>query len=195
MKNVKSLSFIALALLFILGFSACSKDDPIPEIDQEEYNAIELILRKGTQTENGFVLSDEKETKITFTKEGVPSPHHVHIDQGAAYRMEVNLFHNGNNINQEIMDSAEEHQFFFLGAPSGLLTYEYEDNKVGLKGILEVVGTSGDTFDFNIVLRHGLNKNHSAAQQWNNLNYAQAGGADDVNVKVEFHVSSAPHGE
>lgn len=195
MKNVKSLSFIALALLFIVGFSACSKDDPIPEIDQEEYNAIELILRKGTQTENGFVLSDEKETKITFTKEGVPSPHHVHIDQGAAYRMEVNLFHNGNNINQEIMDSADEHQFFFLGAPSDLLNYEYEDNKVGLKGILEVVGTSGDAFDFNIVLRHGLNKNHSAAQQWNNLNYAQAGGADDVNVKVEFHVSSAPHGE
>lgn len=195
MKNVKSLSFIALALLFIVGFSACSKDDPIPEIDQEEYNAIELILRKGTQTENGFVLSDEKEIKIAFTKEGVPSPHHVHIDQGAAYRMEVNLFHNGNNINQEIMDSAEEHQFFFLGAPSDLLNYEYEDNKVGLKGILEVVGTSGDAFDFNIVLRHGLNKNHSAAQQWNNLNYAQAGGADDVNVKVEFHVSSAPHGE
>ena len=195
MKNIKSLSFIALALLFIVGFSACSKDDPIPEIDQEEYNAIELILRKGTQTENGFVLSDEKEIKIAFTKEGAPSPHHVHIDQGAAYRMEVNLFHNGNNINQEIMDSADEHQFFFLGAPSGLLNYEYEDNKVGLKGILEVVGTSGDAFDFNIVLRHGLNKNHSAAQQWNNLNYAQAGGADDVNVKVEFHVSSAPHGE
>src|SRR5690606_8136884 len=173
MKKFKSLSLIALALLVTVGFSACSKDDPIPEVDQEEYNAIELVLKKGSLTDNAFVPSDAKETKITFTKDGVPTPHHAHIEEGAVYRMEINLFHNGQSINQEILASADEHQFFFLGAPSGLLNYQYEDENVGLKGILQVVGTSGEAFDFNLVLRHGLNKNHSAAQQWNNLNYAQ----------------------
>lgn len=195
MKKSNSLLLLALALLVSFSFSACSKDDPVPEIDQEEYNALELVLTKGTLTDDGFVPSDDKVTKVTFTKEGVPTPHHVHIDEGAAYRMEVNLFHDGKSINQEILDSADEHQFFFVGAPAGLLNYQYEDDRVGLRGILQVVGTSDEAFDFNMVLRHGLNKSHSASQQWNNMNYAQAGGADDVNVEVEFHVSSAPHGE
>lgn len=102
--------------------------------------------------------------------------------------MKINLFNNGANINQEIIDGGDEHQFFFLGAPAGVFEYTYEDNRLGLSGILNVMTSTESAFDFNIILRHGLNKDHAAAQQWNNPQHIQAGGADDLNFKLEIHV-------
>lgn len=187
-KNQISSAFI-VALLFAITFSSCSKNDPVPEIDQEEYNAVQVVLEHGDIVDDKFVASDEK-TTINFTKDGTPTPKHVHITEGESYRMKINLLYNGENINQEIIDEASAHQFFFLGAPDGVLDYEYEDDNIGLQGILTVLDHADAAFDFNIILRHGLNKKHASAQAWNSKTYVQAGGADDLNIKVELHVTS-----
>jgi len=189
MKKNQLLSVLAIALLFAISFSSCSKNDPVPEVDQEEYNAVQIVLQHGEIANDNFIASGE-ETIINFTKDGIPTPKHVHITEGESYRMKINLLSNGENINQEIIDEANVHQFFFLGAPEGLFDYKYEDANIGLQGILSVLGHADSAFDFNIILRHGLNKNHASAQTWNSKTYVQAGGADDLNMKVELHVTA-----
>lgn len=179
-----------MALIFVFSFSSCSKDDPVPEIDQEEYDAAELIFAHGEIRDGSFVESGET-TKISISETGETTPHHTHLAEGETYRLKVNLFHDGKSINQEIIDAGDEHQFFFVGAPEGVFDYGYEDSKVGLQGILTVTGHSDSAFDWNLVLRHGLNKDHAAAQQWDNPNYVQAGGADDLNATVELHVTTS----
>lgn len=190
MKKIQLLSIVSIAFLFVFSFSSCSKDDPIPEIDQEEYNAAELVFAHGDITDGKFVESGET-TKITFSPDGKATPSHTHLTEGESYRLKVTLYHDGESINQEIIDAGAEHQFFFVGAPEGVFDYSYEDQQIGLTGILTVTAHSDDAFDWNIVLRHGLNKNHAVAQEWDNANYAQAGGADDVNVTTELHVTTS----
>jgi len=189
MKKNQLLSIAAIAILLIVSITSCSKNDPVPELDQEEYNAVQIVLQHGELVNDEFVASQE-ETIINFTKEGVPTPKHVHITEGESYRMKINLLYNGENINQEVIDEADAHQFFFLGAPDGVFDYKYEDDNIGLQGILSVLDHADSAFDFNIILRHGLNKNHAAAQTWNSKTYVQAGGADDLNIKVELHVTA-----
>lgn len=189
MKN-QILSIFAIALLLLVSFSSCSKNDPVPELDQEEHDAVQVVLQHGSVENNTFIASGE-ETVINFSKNGVPTPKHVHLTEGKTYRMKINMFYDGENINQEIIDEADEHQFFFSGAPDGLFDYTYEDDNIGLQGILRVLDHSDSNFKFKFILRHGLNKDHASAQVWNSKNYVQAGGADDLNVEVEFHVTSA----
>lgn len=189
MKKTQLLSILAIAFLFTFSFSSCSKDDPVPEIDQEEYDAAELEFVHGEIVGGEFIESEES-TIITFSPDGKATPSHTHLTEGESYRLKVTLFHDGESINQEIIDAGDEHQFFFVGAPDGIFNYTYEDQNIGLRGILTINGHSDEAFDWTIVLRHGLNKNHAAAQEWDNANYAQAGGADDVNVTTELHVTS-----
>jgi len=187
MKNINIFSFTAVIAFTALVLSSCSKDDPVIEIDQEEYNAAQIVFIPG-QMENGGFVESEDEIVIDFAKDGTPSSHHTHLHAGQAYRMKISLFNNGENINQEIIDDGDEHQFFFLGAPEGVFDYTYEDNQLGLSGILTVKAATESAFEFNIILRHGLNKDHAAAQKWNNPQHVQAGGADDLNFKFEIHV-------
>jgi hypothetical protein len=190
MKKNQIVSIAAIAILLIVSFTSCSKNDPVPEVDQEEYSTVQIILQHGELVNDKFTASEEK-TIINFTKEGIPTPKHVHINEGESYRMTINLLFDGENINQEIIDEADAHQFFFLGAPDGVFDYQYEDANIGLQGILSVLDHTDSAFDFNIILRHGLNKNHAAAQLWNSKTHVQAGGADDLNLKVELHVSES----
>jgi|SRR5690606_11356165 len=192
MKNIHLISYLAIASIILIFLSSCSKDDPVIEIDQEEYNAAQIIFAHGHFEDDVFIESDE-EIVIDFAKDGTPSSNHTHLTEGESYRMKINLFNNGENINQEIIEEAEEHQFFFLGAPEGVFDYVYEDDQIGLRGILSVQSHS-ETFDFSIILRHGLNKSHSAAQLWNNPEHIQAGGADDLNFTLALHAESEEGG-
>src|SRR5690606_24544881 len=89
------------------------------------------------------------------------------------------------NINADF--TASEHQFFCIGAAEGGFEYEYKDSNVGFEGQLKVVKATNEGFALKIVLRHGLSKNHAAAQIWNNPTYASAGGTDDLLRTFEIH--------
>lgn len=183
--------FIAITAIFlIISFTSCSKNDPVPELDQEEYNSVQLIFEHGTYANNVFTPSDI-ETIVTFTKNGTPTPENISLTEGESYRMRINILLNGESINEEIIDETDEHQFFFLGSPEGVFDYKYEDDQLGLTGILSALKKTSEPFDFQILLRHALNKDHAAAQIWNNSQYVEAGGADDLNIKLKIQVIPA----
>lgn len=178
MKTIKLKHLLILFTIITFGLSACSKDDPIPEENQEEYDAAQIK----------FTNQDDPDdiVEIAFDKEGHPEPHHAHLTVGETYDMALTLFYNGESINNEITEAGDEHQFFFLGAPDGVLDYTYADEHIGLEGTLSIL-TESEAFDWNIILRHGLDKTHEAAAIWNNPAYAQAGGSDDLNITFEIH--------
>lgn len=190
MKKNQLLSIATIAIFLIISFVSCSKNDPVPELDQEEYNSVQLIFEHGTYANNVFTPSDEK-TVVNFTKNGNPTPESVNLTEGESYRMKINILLDDESINQEIIDEADEHQFFFLGSPDGVFDYKYEDDQVGLTGILSTLKSTNETFDFQILLRHALNKDHAAAQAWNSKTYVEAGGADDLNIKLKIQVLPA----
>lgn len=185
-----------LAMATISTFQACQKDDPQPEVNQEEFNRAVITFTKLDAAGN------ETATKVTaefgdlaHDHASEPNGHdhahaHVDLEHGAKYRMTIGLYVDEKLINSEIMDEAEAHQFFFLPSAPGILSYQYEDmdknNKpVGLKGLLEVIA-DGEV-ELNIILRHNLNKSHPAAVDWNSVDHPEAGGADDLNVGLEIH--------
>lgn len=167
--------------LLLLGISSCTKDDPIPEENQEEYDATQIRFINQSDP--------DEEILVGFDKTGHPDPHHIHLQAGAVYDMEITLFYHGESINPEVLDAADEHQFFFLNAPAGVLDYSYGPERVGLKGTLKVLKES-EAFEWNLILRHGLDKSHQAAQQWDNPEYARAGGSDDLNIQFQVHPAS-----
>lgn len=185
MKNNTLTITISIISIFLISLSSCSKDDPVIEIDQEEYNSAQVIFTRGNLENGQFTETDEKIT-VNFDRNGAPSSNLTKLVKGESYRMTINLFNGEENINQEIIDEADEHQFFFLGSPDGVFSYLYEDDHIGLKGILTVNSITEQPFDFNIILRHGLNKDHAAAQIWNNPQHVQAGGADDLNFTLKL---------
>lgn len=181
-ENLKHL--FTLCIVVLMGISACTKDDPVPEENQEEYDSTEIVLTNQQDPED--VLT------VTFDKDGHPSPHHIHLATGASYAMEITLFYKGKSINEEVLEAADEHQFFFLGSPQGVFKYTYDAQRTGLTGTLDVL-TESESFEWNLVLRHGLDKSHAAAQDWNSSSYAQAGGSDDLNIAFEVHPSAGDH--
>lgn len=189
-----SLMFFVLAAMFT--FQACQKDDPQPEVNQEEFNRAVITFTKldanGNETATTVTAEfDELAHDHSSGSGGHDHDHvHVHLEHGAKYRMAIGLYVDEKLINEEIMDEADLHQFFFLPSAPGIISYQYEDkdknNKpVGLKGVLEV--TADGEVELNVILRHNLNKNHAAAAAWNSVNHPEAGGADDLNINLEIH--------
>src|SRR5690554_1284460 len=144
MKKNQLVSIAAIALL-IVSFTSCSKNDPVPEVDQEEYNSVQLTFEQGTYANNIFTPSD-KETVVNFTKNGISTPAAINLIEGKSYRMKINILLDDESINQEIINKADEHQFFFLGSSDGIFNYKYEDDQVGLTGILSALKRTSETF-------------------------------------------------
>lgn len=183
-KYFKQLTFVLLAIAS-LSFVSCKKDNPVPEVDQEEFDKtvltfVKLEGQQGNYHELGTALT------VTFEATGKPDKSHYHLTVGHAYRMYISLYSKGELVNDEILADADLHQFFFTGAPNGVLNYTYEDN-IGLKGVFEVV-KENPTFTLNLILRHGIRKSNPLLP-WNSprSEYVKAGGADDLNVSFDLH--------
>ncbi len=194
--TIKSFKYAIIAMsIGILTFTSCKKDpQPAPEPSQEEYDAarIQYILLNEDGSETRDTLT------ISFDKTGHPSPHHIHVLADHSYRSLVTLFYNGKSINEEIIEAGLEHQFFFIPSSGNVIEdYDYQDadrngKGIGLDGIITFSPDEGQS-SLKVVLRHGLDKNHAAAQSWKNPNYQEAGGADDLNIEFEIHVVAEGH--
>ena len=190
-KYFNYLTCIVLASL-TLNFAACKKDNPVREDDQEEFDGAKIHFTAG-QLHDGEFLPEGEPIEVTYTKGNTnPTPSHIHLEAGKTYLMEMEFFAKGESVNSDF--DAPHHQFFFIGAPEGILDYTYADDRIGLKGYLTINAITEEGFDWKIILRHGLDKSHTAAQTWNSPDYRQAGGTDDFNRSLEVHPVSAEEG-
>lgn len=204
-------TILYFSLIFFIAFaSSCSKDDPTPEVDLEEVSQASLIFTEVEADPTGGagayrdVKDGQKET-VTFSGAEYlpPAGLHLHLFEGKTYRLDlVAKDFAGRETQQTFLDRADIHQVFILGAPANVLDYTYADKstdgkdlQVGVKGYLHVQAASS-TFVFRYIMRH-LNPGVKAkikASDWNNANYTQFTGANDLDLKVEIHPVSGDHG-
>ncbi|WP_374164559.1 hypothetical protein [Arcticibacter sp. MXS-1] len=203
----------AIAALFLgtaLSFSSCSKDDPEPEVEMEEPDAAVLTFTKldasGKETADKVTVNfelgdhDHAHTASATTSEENDHGHshaHIHLDAKASYRLTVNMYRDEKVINDEFMQAAHLHQFFYTpkneaGAiESGFINYTYEDKdknnrNIGLKGKFDVLRAG--SADVQVILSHGLDKSKVAQNVWMYPGLASIGGDTDMDQTFELHV-------
>lgn len=183
---MKKISLLFLGLVLI--FTACNKDpQPSLEIPQEAMDKVHFVFVAYDENNQlgmdtllySYTIFDERETEIV-------------LEKGRKYLFFMEIFNVEEKVHEEIKEEGEEHQFFFFVELEDIFTsfaYADEDkegNAIGLKNIIEVNNQELSSI-FQIVLRHGLDKNHSNAQNYNDFNYRNAGGSDDLNLTLTIH--------
>src|SRR5690554_968881 len=185
---MKYLKIISIAMMLpLLAISCKKKPNPKLEVPQEELDDVQVH----------FILLDDNQeatsdtTSIIFDNVGQANVDLLTVYGGKKYLMLIDIFNEEESINDEIIEDGDMHQFFFIPSDSGLITsFEYLDEDqngraIGLKNKIEWAATE-ITADFKIILRHGLDKSHENAVDFNDLNYRNAGGEDDLQVSFEI---------
>ncbi|MBK1441461.1 hypothetical protein JHJ32_15795 [Parapedobacter sp. ISTM3] len=199
-KQFKTIALASIALGLFACFSSCSKDDPAPEIPQEEVGRARLTFTEvAWHGDHADDLENPEVVEVEFDAQGLPPVGaHLHLNAGKTYRLELTTYDfAGRESQHEFVNEAHIHQVFLLGAPDGVLDYQYADPnnaRVGITGYLHVLRAS-DSFIFNLILRH-LNegvKSSITADDWNNPNYTQFSGVNDLDLNVEVHVVEGDH--
>ncbi|WP_028298144.1 hypothetical protein [Olivibacter sitiensis] len=187
MNKLRNYLVLGLFALGIVGFSACSKDDPEPENPEEEF--AKVIFNFIELEDHGDHFDETTDTVIVeFGEDGNSTRGHYDLVEGHTYRLKVVAYDfAGREMQQEFVEDADDHQFFFTGAPDGVLDYVYEDDQVGVTGRFTVL-EHADEFVMNAVLRHGLNKSRATAADWNNPDHASFGGSTDMDLRFPLHL-------
>lgn len=192
MFNSKKNLVYTMALL-ALSFTACESDDPVIENDGEVITDVILNFQELDATGNlvgavtTFSASDPQGIEVGAT----PTIDDVTLTKGKTYQLNIEVRNSIENedITEEILEEADEHQFFFLGTAfvgSPVLTYQYDDlsgELIGVQGIVTVAASPGfNTANMRIVLRHDLDKNFPGATNPSFENFVQAGGESDLDI-------------
>lgn len=196
MKN-----YILLALISVFTFSACTKEDPVPEVDQEQLSTATLIF---TPVEKKVIngktfytpIAGEEISSIKF--EG-PSYRpevgaHLHLHVGETYKLELKTtdFY-GRESQQTFLNRPDNHQAFLLGADDNVLDFEYGDeNNVGITAYITVKKAS-NTLELNYIMRHLSSnaKQQLKASDWNNSSIKL--GEIDLDLRFEAHLVEDDH--
>lgn len=207
MKN----SLLTLSILsLLLIFQSCTKDEPIPETDQEEVSGATLFFTEveAERHDDHYHYHDIENARvdsIVFSgTDFLPDPGaHLHLEVGKSYRffLEVRDFA-GRESQQTFIDRADQHFAFLLGAPTGSLSAEYADEttsgtpvEVGITGYIHVLQAS-DSFILRYVMRHlnrGVKEGIDPKVDIFNSNFAEFGGANDLDLKFEIHLVEEGH--
>lgn len=200
MKKQRNSILLAFMALGAISIASCSKDDPQPEIPQEEVGEAKLTFTEvGWQDGQPTEIENPDVITVTFEDGLPPVGTHAHLEAGKTYRLALTAYDFANReVQQEFVADADVHQAFILGAPDGVLDYTYadpNDARVGVTGYLHVLQATPEDFVFNYIMRH-LNEGEKAnigADDWNNPGYTQFGGANDLDLKLELHLVEAGH--
>lgn len=179
MKTINFRLSIILILSMVITFASCKKDDPILEDDQEEFDNIQVTFSNLTDPTDVSTLN--------FDRTGKPDKSPLHLLKQKKYEIKISLFHNEENINHELTEEIDEHKFFFLAPAEAVTNYLYQDENLGLKGEI-TLGDVDSLFELTILLRHGLDKSHPSAKEWNSKNYQEAGGVDDLKIALPIQL-------
>src|SRR5690554_6649842 len=153
---MKQLNFklpITLLMPLALLMTACEKDDPVPEIDQEVITEITLLFTE--LNDAGTPINGSSFEVVARDAEGITlgsSPEIGAINSleaGKNYQLEISLYNDiaDEDITEEVYEAGEEHQLYFLGSSfvgdNAFLTYAYNDTDadgkpIGLTGQVSV---------------------------------------------------------
>ncbi len=178
----------AMSLVLVSAlFTACKKNDPEPENEEEEINSMVVTFSPasgGSPVVFSFLDADGPgglPAVITAPALRANTTYNVGVAlakvEGAAVESK----------NAEITAEGTAHQFFFVFNPTGLAQHTYLDTDTGNRPIglaNRVVTGAAATGTLRVVLRHELNK---AFAGLNAANYLQAGGETDI--EVSFNVA------
>ncbi|REG79461.1 hypothetical protein C8N25_1319 [Algoriphagus antarcticus] len=185
--------FLYAILFAAFTFTACESDDPEPENDGEVITDVILNFQELDASGNpvgavsSFSASDPQGIEVGAT----PTIETVELTKGKTYQLNIEVRNSIENedITEEILEEADEHQFYFLGTAfvgSPILTYQYDDlsgELIGVQGILTVQQNPGfNNANMQIILRHDLDKNYPGASNPNFQEYAMAGGESDLDI-------------
>jgi hypothetical protein len=191
MEILRKLSIYLFAAL-TLGFASCESDDPEAENEGEVITDVTLTFQE-LNTSGGLVgtpfsakASDPEGIEVGAT----PTIETVRLTKGKIYRMTITVTNSieGEDITAEILEEADEHQFYFLGTAftGNIMTIVYDDPSgklIGLQNKLTVSSSPGtNNTQMQVILRHDLDKNYPGATNPNFANYVQAGGETDLDI-------------
>lgn len=175
--------------LFLLGIvlflASCNKKpQPSLEIPQETMDRVEFVFVP--YDENNQLRTDTLRYSYDLFHESDAA---YALEKGRKYLFLIEIFNAEEKVHDEIEQEGEEHQFFFFTELEDFfISFSYADedsngNAIGLKNIIEL-GENESSSNFHIVLRHGLDKFHPNAQVYDDENYRDAGGSDDLNLSL-----------
>ncbi len=207
---MKSNIFILFILASFFTFQSCSKDDPTPEVDQEEVGSATLTFteveaEKHDDHYHYHDISNPEVESVEFSGEKFLPPvgAHIHLEVGKSYRFNLKVKDfAGRESQQTFIDRADQHFAFLLGAPTGTLSAEYADKtadgkaaNVGVTGYITVLKAS-NSFTFRYLLRHlnpGVKSTINPKTDIFNADFNKFGGANDLDLKVELHLVEEGH--
>lgn len=130
-----------------LSFTACKKDDPVHEHENEFINAVRIEFVNGEETKVFEWIEKGNTDSIVLTA-------------GTQYQVNVsflNIDHHEEDITTEVKEDGHNHQIFITTSPSDLLQITYTDlDKNGLPiGIeSEIITSSAGTGTLRLQLKH-----------------------------------------
>ncbi len=191
MKKYISILFIAAIIT-----SSCSKNKPTIEVDQEELSAASLVFTPVEVVDNNGSISyvaieGAVASEIEFKGNPLLPNVGAHIDLhvGETYKMELKSFDFAGRASQQtFVERAESHQAFLVDAPVNSVDFVYNDNQVGVTAYITIKKETSP-FTWRYAMRHLNNgvKNRIQASDWNNVNFLQFTGANDLDLKFQAH--------
>lgn len=190
--------------VFAFTSISCQKDDPTPEIDQEEVGGATLTFTEVEREAHGDHyhyddIDNPYTDTIKFSGSDMLPPvgAHIHLEKGKTYRFELKVsdFY-GRETQHTFVEKDENHFVFILGIPDGAAEVVYNDKKadgtsvaVGVTGYLTVLEETS-SFQFQYIMRHlnnGIKSTIDPATDWCNVNFRQFTGANDLDLSLEAH--------
>lgn len=213
-NQILAFTFILFSAFFL---GSCSKDNPQPEIEQEEPDRALLTFTKldanGNETQTKVTVDFDElahnhdhdhdhdhagTASISAEEEHDHSHAHIHLDANSTYRLQIEMYREGQMINDEFIKAADEHQFFFFARNETgdflptFFNYVYEDKDqnnlpIGLKGKFSTLAAG--QADIQVILSHGLDKFKVPAGVYNYDKYSLIGDTD-MDQTFELHIEA-----
>ncbi|MDR2285156.1 MAG: hypothetical protein LBE37_18230 [Sphingobacterium sp.] len=203
-----------ITILFISIFAlttACKKDEPTPETDQEEVGSASITFTEVAGEAHGdhyhyTEIENPEVEKIDFTGSQMLPPvgAHTHLEVGKSYRFNVTIKDfAGRETQQSFVEKDDNHFAFILNIPEDHVFVTYSDKKndgtkvkVGVQGYITVLKASS-TFTTRYIMRHlnpKVKETIDPKKDWNNTNFTSFTGANDLDLKFDLHFTEDGHG-